>query len=130
MTTVSVMIDTGAALSIADETAVKQMGIQILPFTEENRPIPITIATKQPVMPVGYARIPLLWGSTRMTVLCRVFNTISSGVIIGNNGLGERKAVIDYKQLSVILKADDGSIISIPVSIGETDRQFNWPDDT
>ena len=44
--------------------------------------------------------------------------------------MSERKAVIDYKQLSVILKADDGSMISIPVSIGETDRQFNWPDDT
>jgi len=28
------------------------------------------------------------------------------------------------------LKADDGSMILIPVSIGETDRQFNWPDDT
>jgi len=90
------MIDIGSSLSIADETALRQMGIKILPFNDENRPIPITTATKQPVMPVGYARIPLLWGSTRMTVLCRVFNTISSGVIIGNNDLGERKAVIDY----------------------------------
>ena len=42
----------------------------------------------------------------------------------------KKKAVIDYKQLSVILKADDGSMISIPVSIGETHEQFNWPDDT
>lgn len=130
LTAVSVMIDTGAALSIADETAVKEMGVHILPFSEENRPIPITTATKQPVMPVGYVRIPLLWGSARITVFSRVFNTISSGVIIiGNSDLGERKVVIDYKQLSVRLKADDDSMITIPVSIGEAHEQFNWPDD-
>ena len=79
--------------------------------------------------PVGMAQLPLKVGNKNITLSCRVFENISHGIIIGNKDLKRREAVLDYEKLTVSMKANDKTRISVPVSIGDVCKQFNWPKD-
>jgi len=127
----TVMIDSGAALSIADIQQVTNLGVKVNPFAEGEQLSPITSVSKQTSMPVGRAKIPLkLEGNEKLvTVNCKVFRNISCGIIMGNTDLRQREAILDYERAKATVKADNGTSLTIPVSLGKEQPQFPWPDD-
>ena len=59
----TVMIDSEAALSIADSQQLTNLGVKVNPFAGGEQPSPITSVSKQASMPVGKAKIPLKLGA-------------------------------------------------------------------
>ena len=48
---------------------------------------------------------------------------------MGNTDLRQREAILDYERAKATVKADNGTSLTIPVSLGKEQPQFPWPDD-
>lgn len=128
---IAVMIDSGAALSLADENAVRKMGLEIQQMrVEEGKQKAVKTVSNDLAVPTGLVDLPLQWGQKRITIRCRVFKQISHGIIIGTRDLKRRKALINFDNLMVNMQADDGSEISIPTSVGDSQDKFSWHKDS
>mmetsp|Transcript_18225 Transcript_18225/g.23573 ORF Transcript_18225/g.23573 Transcript_18225/m.23573 type:complete len:1805 (-) Transcript_18225:1615-7029(-) len=125
---VSVMIDTGASYPVLRSTFVKKYGLVMRP--NNGRLKPVQTGSKHIMTPLGTVLLTLTFDGHPFTILFRVFNTLSHGIILGNRELFRRGMNLSLPTLSVTMFDDKYAPTQIPVSIGEVheDSKFSFKD--
>ena len=119
------MKDTGTGPSLVRASAVFNAGAQL-----ESVPTRTTFKAfgNQTITPIGTCKFTMVFENRTLTVPAYVFADDKSNydIIIGNSFSNKRSANINFDGLSYSLLADDGFLINIPGSMGET--RFNSSD--
>ena len=119
------MKDTGTGPSLVRASAVLNAGAQLEPVSTRTT---FKAFGNQRIAPIGTCKFTMVFENRTITVPAYVFPDDKSNydIIIGNSFSNKRSANINFDGLSYSLLADDGFLINIPGSMGET--RFNSSD--
>ncbi|GET52315.1 DDE-type integrase/transposase/recombinase [Rhizophagus irregularis DAOM 181602=DAOM 197198] len=123
---VSIIIDSGASVSLISDKLRKELNIPII----EKSDIRFIMANGIRVASKGKIEITIEMNeNTEMKIIMDVIESVEKELILGNDVLREKKGIIDYNEKTLILR-EDGKDIEIPIEYENNDENINDDNDS